>query len=59
MSDENTKFGVTMLMKQVSPEVESCNNQPDSFDEDSVFETLMNRVCIHWSILEDSRGVNS
>ena len=58
MSDENTEFGAT-VMKQVSPEVESCNNQPDSFDEDSVYETSMNRFCIHRSILEDSRDVNS
>ena len=58
MSDENTEFGAT-VMKQVSPEVESCNNQPDSFDDNSVFETSMNRVCIHRSILEDSRDVNS
>ena len=58
MSDENTKFGAT-VMKQVSPEVEKCNNHPDSFDEDSVFETSMNRLCINRSILEDSRDVNS
>jgi hypothetical protein len=54
MCDENTEFGATM-MKEVSPEVESCNNQPDSFHEDLVFETSMNRVCIYWSMLEDSR----
>ena len=58
MSDENTEFGAT-VMKQVSPEVESCNNQPDSFDEESVFETSMNRVCIHRIMLEDSMDVNS
>ena len=59
MSDENTEFGTTM-MKQMSPEVESCNNHPDTFDKQgSVFETSMNRVCIHQSIMEDSRNVNS
>ena len=55
MSDENTEFGAT-VMKQASREVESCNNQPDSFDEESVFETSMNRVVIPRSMLEDSRG---
>ena len=56
MSDENTEFGTT-IMKQVSPEVQPCNNQPDSFDEESFFETSMNRVFIPWSMLEDSRDV--
>jgi hypothetical protein len=58
MSDENTEFGAT-VMKQVSSEVESCNNRPDSFDEESMFETSMNRVVIPRSMLEDSRDVNS
>ena len=56
MYDKYTEFGTT-VMKQVSPEVESYNNQPDSFDEYTVFETSMNRVCIHWSMLEDSWDV--
>ena len=41
-------------------EVELSNNQPDPFDEESVFQTSMNRVSIPRSmVLEDSRDVNS
>ena len=52
------KFCAT-AMKQLSPKVESSNNQPHPFDEESLLETSMIRVCIHRSPLEDSRDVNN
>ena len=41
------------MMKQVSPEVESCNNQRDSLDDESIFESSINRVFVRLDMVDE------
>ncbi len=40
-------------MKQVSPEVESCNNQPNSLDEESILESTINRAFVRLDMVDE------